>query len=197
MWKIAATLLLTATLVACGDDGEVAETGEVAEFTYRELLVKVDDAVTVWNRADSLTEAQAAAEAAANLVVGSGGPGYGDRDGNGNVDGETEFGLLPGLDGSPAGLANALDDNECIVADVLGGPWDAPADRWATMQAAIDAWSFDNDTMPSLPSQPMQIVGWATFAIGTDSIDEAFEYGRVAQQNVDASLAALDCPSVG
>jgi hypothetical protein len=197
MWKIAAPLLLTATLVACGDDADVPEGGDVAEFTYRELVVKIDDAVTVWNRADSPAEAQAAAEAAANLVVGPGGPGYGDRDGNGNVDGETEFGVLPGLDGSPVGLANALGDNECIVNDVLGGSWDAPADRWATMQAAIDAWSFDNDTMPSLASQMMQIVGWATLTLGTDSIDETFEFGRLAQQNVDASLAALDCTSAG
>ena len=197
MWKIAAPLLLTATLVACGDDADAPESGDVAEFTYRELVVKIDDAVTVWNRADSLAEAQAAAEAAANLVVGPGGPGYGDRDGSGNVGGETEFGVLPGLDGSPVGLANALGDNECILTDVLGGSWDAPADRWATMQAAIDAWSFDNDTMPSLVSQPMQIVGWATLTLATDSIDEAFEFGRLAQLNVDASFAALDCPSAG
>jgi hypothetical protein len=90
-----------------------------------------------------------------------------------------------------------LGDNECILTDVLGGSWDAPADRWATMQAAIDAWSFDNDTMPSLVSQPMQIVGWATLTLATDSVDEAFEFGRLAQLNVDASFAALDCPSAG
>lgn len=193
MLKLIAPLLLTAMLVACGDDGAGADAGNVAEFTYRETVIKVDDAVTVWENADTLAEAQAAAEAAANLVVGPGGPDYGDRDGNGNVDGETDFGLLQGLDGSPVGLADALSDNECIVADVLGGSWDDPAERWATMQSAIDAWTPDNNTMPSLPSHPMRIVGWATFTLATDSLDEAHEYGGHAQLHVNASLDAIDC----
>ena len=186
-------LLLTATLAACGADGDDVETADVADFTYREMVIKIDDAVRVWETADTLAEAKAAAEAAANMVVGPGGPGYGDRDANGNVDGDTEFGVLPGLDGSPVGLANALAANECILADVLGGAWDDPADRWATMQTAIDGWTSDNNTMPGLPSHPMRIVGWATFTFASDSLDEAHEYGGHAQLHVDQSLSALDC----
>ena len=193
MFKIVAPLVLIAALVACGDDGDVVESGDIAEFTYREMVVKIDDAVTVWENADTLAEAGTAAEAAANLVVGSGGPGYGDRNGNGNVDGETEFGILPGLDGSPVGLASALADNECIVADVLGGAWDDPSERWSAMQTTIDAWTTDNNTMPSLASHPMRIVGWATLTLATDSLDEALEYGGHAQLHVDESLAAIDC----
>ena len=195
MFKIVVPLLLAATLVACGDDGDVGDTGDVAEFTSREMVVKIDDAVTVWEKADTLAEAQAAAEAAANLVVGSGGPDYGDRDGNGNIDGDTEFGVLPGLDGSPVGLASALSANPCIVADVLGGDWTDPAGQWATMQTAIDAWTPDNNTMPSLASHPMRIVGWATFTLATDSLDEAREYGGHADLHVNESLAAIDCPA--
>lgn len=193
MRKVVPPLLLIAMLVACGDDGAPSDPGDIAAFTYRETVVKVDDAATVWENADSITEAHAAAEAAANLVVGPGGPGYGDRDGNGNVDGDNEFGVLPGLDGSPAGLANALADNECIAADVLGGSWDDPADRWATMQSVIDAWSPDDNTIPDLPSHPMRIVGWATLTLATDSLDEARQHGGRAQLSVIASLDAIDC----
>ena len=164
-----------------------------ATFTYRERIVTIDDAVTVWRNAGSIEEAHAAAEAAANLVIGSGGPDFGDRDGDGVVDGESELGVLPGLDGSPGGLANALDDNECIVADVLGGTWTDPADRWETMLTAIDEWRPAHNTMPSLPSHPMRIVGWATFTLASDSLDEAHEYGGHAQLHVNVSLDALDC----
>lgn len=44
---------------------------------------------------------EATAETAANLVVGPNGPGYGDRDGDGEVGGSTSRGVLPGIDGSP------------------------------------------------------------------------------------------------
>ena len=199
---IAVPLLLL--LAACGedDDGGSESTPTAAAptpgsnthaFTYRERIVMIDDAVTLWRRAGSIEEAHAAAEAAANLVVGSGGPDYGDRDGNGVVDGETEFGVLPGLDGSPVGLANALDHNQCIVADVLGGAWDDPQRRWDIMLTAIDQWSPQRNTMPSLPSHPMRIVGWATFTLASDSLDEAHEYAGHAQLHVNISLDALDC----
>ena len=193
MVKIIAPLVLTITLLACGDDGAVADPEDVAAFTYRETVVKIDDAVTVWENAGTLADARAAAEAAVNLVVGSGGPDHGDRDGNGTIDGDAEFGVLPGLDGTPTGLANALSDNECVVADVLGGDWSDPTARWDEMQSAIDAWAPDNNTMPGLDSHPMRIVGWATFTMATDSLDEAHEYGGHAQLHVDESLAALDC----
>jgi hypothetical protein len=209
-WLIALVAVpLLSSLAACSgtNDGGPASTPTVAppttadeatatleaESTYRERLVAIDDAVTAWRGAGSIEEAHAAAEAAANLVVGSGGPSYGDRDGNGVVDGETEVGVLPALDGSPTGLANALYGNRCVVADVLGGTWDDPAGRWNTMLTAIDEWRPDHNTMPSLPSHPMRVVGWATFTLASDSLDEAHEYGGHARLHVNVSLEALDC----
>ena len=193
MVKIIIPLVLAIALVACGDDEAATEPEDVAAFTYRERIVTIHDAVAMWENADTLTEAQAAAEAAANLVVGSGGPDFGDRDGNGSIDGDTTFGVLPGLDGTPTGLANALSDNDCIVADVLGGSWSDPAARWAEMQSAIDAWTPDNNTMPSLDSHPMRVVGWASFTLATDSLEAAHEYAGHAELHVDVSSAALDC----
>jgi hypothetical protein len=193
MFRTVAPLLLIVGLAACGDDSSIGEAEDVAAFTLRERLVTIDDAVVVWERADSLAEAQAAAEAAANLVVGPNGPDYGDRDGNGNIDGDNEFGVLAGLDGSPVGLADGLADNECVMADVLGGAWDDPAGRWDTMLAVIDAWTPANNTMPTLPSHPMRIVGWASLTLATDSLDEAHEYAGHAQLHVNVSLDAIDC----
>jgi hypothetical protein len=175
------------------DEAEGNIDAGAATVTYRERIDAIDEAVKVWRRASSIEEAHAAAEAAANLIVGSGGPGYGDRDGSGGIEGETERGVLPGLDGSPIGLANALDGNECIVADVLGGGWDEPEHRWNTMLTAIDEWRPDRNTMPSLPSHPMRVVGWATFTLASDSLDEAHEYAGHAQLHVNISLDALNC----
>lgn len=186
-------LVLVLVLGACGDDDAAADTDGVAEFTFREQVVELDDAVRTWSDTDTIEAAHAAAEAAANLVVGEGGPGYGDRDGDGTVNGASPFGLLPGLDGTPSGLAEPLADNDCVAADVLGGTWHDPADRWATMLDAIDAWRPDGNTMPGLPSHPMRVVGWATFTLASDSLDEAREFAGHAQLHVDVTLDALDC----
>ncbi len=196
MIRIAVPFVMLAALTACGGDdtGDAGDpTGDVAEFTYRERMLKIDDAVTAWENADTVAIARSAAESAANLIVGPGGPDYGDRDGDGTIDGEADFGILPGLDGTPTGLANTLTDNECIVSDVLGGSWDDPAGRWAEMQTAIEDWTTADNTMPSLASHPMRIVGWATFTIATESLDDAHEYGGHAALHVTESLAALDC----
>lgn len=192
MSRLVVALLLVVVAAGCGDDSAPGESEDVAAFTLRVQLLTADNAVTVWGRATSIEEAHAAAEAAANLIVGSGGPDYGDRDGNGNVDGETDFGVLPGLDGTPAALA-ALVDNECIEADVLGGSWDDPAARWAELDAAIAAWGPDNNTIPDVASNPMRIVGWATLAQATDSLEEAREFGTRAKTNITLSIAAIDC----
>ncbi len=187
-------LVLLLTLTACGgDDDTSGASAEADQVSFRERMTTIDDAVSVWADADTIDVAHAAAEAAANLVVGSNGPGYGDRDGNGTVDGTTTAGVLPGLDGEPAGVAQALAVNECVATDVLGGSWDDPTTRWDTMLAAIDAWSPDDNTMPSLPSHPMRIVGWATFTLESNSLAEAHEYAGHAGLHVDVSLDALDC----
>ena len=133
----------------------------------------------------------AAAEAAANLVVGPDGPGYGDRDGNGTVAGESTTGLLPGLNGTLVGIAKPLAGITCVVRDVLGSTAEDPATGWSEMAAAISAWRPDNNTMPTLASHPMRVVGWATFTLQSDSLDEAHEYAGHAQLHVDVTVRAL------
>ena len=202
---VALTLLLA--LAACTtSDAPTTEATPTAEASpastdatpdlaipYRQQLTLIEQVVIAWGAATNIEEAHAAAETAANLVVGPAGPKYGDRDGNGTVSGETNSGILPGLDGSPIGLANPLAANECIVRDVLGGDWEDPAVRWTTMLTAIDEWRPDHNTMPTLPSHPMRVVGWATFTLASDSLDEAHEYAGHAQLHVNVSRAALDC----
>lgn len=156
-------------------------------------LAAIDEAVVAWRGATTVDEAQVAAETAANLVVGPNGPGYGDRNGDGVVSGETDEGLLPGLDGTPAGLASLLSANDCVAKDVLGGSWAEPAARWEEMVTAIDLWRRDNNTMPSLASHPMRVVGWANFSLDSESLDEMHEYGGHANLHVNISLRALDC----
>jgi len=197
-----AAVVLLSLLAACtnadGDAPEPSSTGNAAttatsEAPLRDRLDVLDSLITTWRAAETIDEAHAAAEAAANLIVGPGGPSCGDRDANGTLEGATDVGLLPALSGSPTGIANPLETNECIVRDVLGGSWDQPAERWNTMLTAIDEWRPNRNTMPSLPSHPMRIVGWATFTLASDSLDEAHEYAGHAQLHVNVSLAALDC----
>ena len=178
---------------ACGSAATERSEGDEAIALVAERLDLIDEAVASWGTAASLKEAQAAAETAANLVVGPGGPGYGDRDGDGTVGGETSTGLLPGLDGTPPGLAAALADSACVARDVLGGPWADPAAEWQRMLTAIEQWRPDNNTMSTLASHPMRIVGWATFTLATDSLDRAHEYAGHAKLHVDISRKALDC----
>jgi len=194
MLRVAVPFLLVAALVGCGGDDDVGESADLATFTLKERLFRAEIPVTNWGRAADLAEAHASAEAAANLMTGSKGWEYGDRDGNGVIEDEDvgEFGVLPGLDGNPAGLAAPVD-NECVEADVLGGSWDDPAGRWAELETALEAWTPENDTISALASQPMQVVGWATLAISTDVLDEARDFGDLATVNVEASIEAADC----
>lgn len=171
--------------------GTMAADDDAASLALRMDLV--GEAVAAWRQASSMREARASAEAAANLIVGPNGPGYGDRDGDGTVAGEVSTGVLPGLDGTPEGLAIPLTANGCIKRDVLGGSWTHPEVEWETMSAAIDAWRPDNNTMPTLPSHPMRVVGWATFTLDSDSLDDAHEYAGHASLHVDISVRALGC----
>ena len=187
-------------LVGCGssggDDNTVVTTPESAVVAER--LTALDDAVERWRTAESIADATVAAETAANLIVGPNGPGYGDRNGDGTIDGTTDAGLLPGLGGDPDGLANSLADNSCIERDVLGGPWDDPSARWTEMTSAIEAWRPDGNTMPTLASHPMRVVGWATFTLDTDptsddALEAAHEYSGHAALHVAISVDALSC----
>ena len=166
-----------------------------------ERLLVIDVHVSVWAAAETIEEAKAAAEAAANHVVGPDGPGYGDRDGDGEVRGPRDAGILPGVDGTPAGFAleafESLPADDpvavCLEETVLGGSWDDPAGRWALMEEAIAEWTPSFNTMPGLPSHPQRVVGWATFTIESDSLAEAHEYAGHAGLHVGASQRAIDC----
>ncbi|MFT7649060.1 MAG: hypothetical protein ACI8Y4_003816 [Candidatus Poriferisodalaceae bacterium] len=92
-----------------------------------------------------------------------------------------------------AGIAQPLASNVCVTRDVLGSTAEDSAIGWAEMEAAIGAWRPDNNTMPTLASHPMRIVGWATFTLQSDSLDEAHEYARHARLHVDEALQALGC----
>jgi len=207
MWATAAVIILA----SCGGTSAVDEVGQtepavatddVPDATtgiesvttlFLDQMDAIDRAVAAWRGATSVEAAQVAAETAANLVVGPNGPGYGDRNGDGVVSGAAGVGVLPGLDGTPPGLAVPLVTNECIARDVLGGTWTDPGAEWGAMLAAIDDWRTDNNTMPSLASHPMRIVGWATFTLRSGSLDETHEYAGHAKLHVDIALRALDC----
>jgi len=191
MTRMAISLALAVPLLlsACTDPPGTDVLGtEAAALTQR--LDAIEVAVTEWRSAETLADAKASAEAARNLVVGPTGPGYGDADGDGTIQGENEEGLLPGL--NDEGLAQLSSVSECAEADVLGGSWSDPAARWETAQDAYDAWTPSNNTMPTLPSHPQRIVGWATFTLASDSLDDAHEYAGHAQLHVDVSRAALE-----
>lgn len=189
--------------------GRVRDRGRPAEQAFRDRIDEIQDAVTAWSGAATLTEAHAAAEIAANLVAGPNGPDFGDRDGDGAVGGDTTVGLLPGIDGTPTGIAVSLagqDDplvgpetdstdpaRSCVTRDVLGSGAADPAAGWDDLEAAIEAWLPDDNTMPTLDSHPMRIVGWATFTLGSDSLDDAHEYGGHAQLHTDVARRALGC----
>ena len=61
------------------------------------------------------------------------------------------------------------------------------------MLTAIDDWRPDDNTMPSLPSHPMRVVGWASFTLATDDLDDAHEYAGHAQLHVDVARDSLTC----
>ena len=177
-------------------EGGAVTTGGVVDAdvaSFGERMAAVDEAVAVWRDASTIEAAHEAAEAAANLIVGPNGPDYGDRSGDGVVSGPTDVGLLPGVDGTPAGLAIPLSANRCVARDVLGGTWADPGAEWAAMLVAIDEWRPDNNTMPTLASHPMRVVGWATFTLESDWLGEAHEYAGHAKLHVDISIRALSC----
>jgi hypothetical protein len=164
--------------------GCTASTPVVGAERLTERLTAIESAVQSWQSAATLAEAQRYAEQARNLVVGPDGPNYGDADGDGQIAGATETALLPDLAADVSGA--------CIERDILGGSWDDPDARWATLQTAIDAWAPANNTFPSLPSHPQRIVGWATLTLETSSLETAHEYAGHAQLHVDVSQAAVE-----
>jgi hypothetical protein len=196
-----AILVIAATFVfaSCGGTTATQDAAPLqaqdadATESFSERVDAIGGAVDAWRDAVSIAAAHAAAETALNLVVGPNGPGYGDRDGDGVVNGATDVGLLPGLDGTPGGLATPLGANDCVTRDVLGGTWGDPSAEWETMLVAVDQWRPDNNTMPTLPSHPMRVVGWATFTLDSESLANAQEYAGHANLHVNISRRTVDC----
>lgn len=188
----AITACVVACLVAAGCAGPSVDSSPTSRNLpdgIADRLAALEAAVDAWGAAPSLTEARAAAEEARNLVVGPHGPLYGDADGDGTLGGASNSGLLPGLDGSPE-LAGPPPANDCVEADVLGGPWADPEERWATMLDAIDAWAPDANTFPGLPSHPQRVVGWAALALDAEDLAEAREYAGHAALHVAVTRTA-------
>ena len=150
------------------------------------------DQVDRWRNASELTAAFGAAEAAANLIVGPDGPGYGDRNGDGIVEGASERGLLTGTSGLEGLIVETIGTASCVDADVLGGSWDDPVGRWAQLDDVLERWTPSNNTMPELASHLMRVVGWATLTIGSDDLGVAHEYAGHAQIHVDVTRSALE-----
>jgi hypothetical protein len=184
-------VILLVVVVGCG--GDSGETGGADDLTG--VATRVDaiaEQVDTWRNAGSYGEAATAAETAANLIVGSNGPGFGDRNRDGVIGGDVDDGLLPGRDGTPAGvILGELGSVACLERDVLGGPWDDPATRWGQMETAIAEWAPTNNTMPSLASHPMRVVGWATFTLESGDLDKAHEYAGHALLHVDVTESSL------
>ncbi len=187
-------LVLALLASACGGGDDSATTqepwgapGGIAVDRLEQIAAEVD----AWAASSTLEEARGHAEAAANLVVGPGGLGYGDRDGDGEVAGAVAEGFLPGPSGTPPGIVlDTFGTAECVRRDVLGGDWDDPVGRWSVLAAAIDEWAPDNNTFPSLPSHPMRIVGWATLT-QTASFETVIEYAGHAGLHVAVSRESL------
>ena len=189
---MAALGLLFLLPAGCGSDSDSGVIDDAVAAEVSDRIDAIQAAVDTWADATTVEEAHEAAEAAANLVVGPAGPDFGDRDSDGTTSGSNEIGLLPGLDGE-SGLASAAAVNDCVTRDILGSTADDPAAGWAEMAEAIDSWRPDNNTMPTLLSHPMRIVGWATFALASDDLDEAHRFAGHAQRHVDVARDAMVC----
>lgn len=188
--RLALVVLVLAGLVGCGGGSDGERDASAAQARVEAIATEVD----AWAEAGTLADARAHAEAAANLIVGPGGPGYGDRDGDGTIAGVVDEGLLPARSGEPSGIVlDTLDGADCVRADVLGGDWDDPSGRWARLIVAIREWTPTDNTFPGLPSHPMRVVGWATLAQDAP-LAQALEYAGHADIHVDVTRDALaDC----
>ncbi len=187
-----ATAVALAAAGCAGDGGAGGDPGVIPDEVASRLDA-LDDALAEWRTANDLVTAQRSAEAARNLIVGPGGPFYGDADGDGAVSGASDTGLLPGFGGESALALPAV--NACVERDVLGGGWDDPQDRWDEFSATLAEWAPGSNTMPRLASHPQRVVGWATLTLGTESVETARDYAGHAQLHVDITRSAyIACP---
>lgn len=186
-------LVIAGSLAGCNPDVSTTPVGPDTNSSFATRVEIIQSAVDRWRDAPDLDTARAAAEEAANLVVGPDGPDFGDRDGNGTVDGNADVGLLTGATDATSGLATDLRGVGCVDRDVLGATADDVDAGWMAMLTAIANWTPSNNTMPSLASHPQRIVGWATFTQSASDLDLAVEYAGHAQLHVDVTRAAPTC----
>ena len=195
--------VLVLAITACtsaGDEGlratDDAPSSSSPQAALASRLQELEVAVAEWAEAEPLRAAQAAAEEAANLVVGPDGPGFGDRNDDEVVGGRINGGLLPDPEGEPEGAVVEAVRNgapSCVERDVLGGAWSDPAARWAEVDDVLARWSPATNTMPELDSHLQRVVGWARLALDSDDLDQVREYAGHAALHVDVSQQALDC----
>jgi hypothetical protein len=164
-------------------------TAAAAAASVGARMAALDAAVTAWAEARTLAGAHAAAEEARNLVTGPDVAGYGDSDGDGQVAGANERGLLPGETGEPGLVTRPA--TSCVRKDVLGGGWGDPAARWDEVRRHIARWTPTDNTFPDLASHPQRVVGWATLALDGKRVQEAREYAGHARIHVDVTASAL------
>ncbi|MEZ5093495.1 hypothetical protein [Nocardioides sp.] len=195
MSRLAAlAVVLGLALAGCSsgsDDGPV-DSGDKALDGRVDAIQR---AIDQWQSAEDITEAHRGAETARNLVVGSHGPEYGDADGDGEIAGEAEEGLLPGAHGETGITGPGADERECLTANVLGGSWSDPEARWAQAEQAVADWSPSNNTFPGLQSHAQRIFGWTSLALATDDLATAQEYAGHAQLHI--AVVADDARACG
>ena len=179
-------------LAACGAPSSPAAPTSSMSPAVSARLVALDAAVTAWASAGTLTQARAGAETVRNLVTGPNVMGYGDLDGDGHTGGANDVGLLPGEKGQ-AGLVSG-PVSVCVARDVLGGSWADPGARWADLRTRVQQWSPTNNTFPALGSQPQRVVGWASLALRSTSLDDAREFAGHARSHLTETRKAFeDC----
>ncbi len=192
---LAVTLVVAALtpLAGCGDGGASDPSATERSAAQRTALVRADAIVAAvgdWARASTLADAQAAAARARGLITG---PEVGAFPASASAaPAPAGVGLLPSDDGT-AGLASALARG-CVERDVLGGGWTQPRARWRALAVRIEAWHPDDNTFPQLPSHAQRVVGWATLALGAESLAEAGEYSGHAAVHARVVRDALRDP---
>jgi hypothetical protein len=193
--RAALALVVLAALTGCSPHAasDAAAAGSPAAASpLSTRLTALDAAATALGEAGDLAAARRSAETVRNLVVGPHGPGYGDGDDDGTIQGETDRGLLPGVDGSEGLVDTRHPGNGCVERDVLGGSWADPEARWTEAEQALARWTPQRNTFPSLQSHVQRAYGWSSLALASRSLDDVHEYAghlaihlRVARQAVE------------
>ena len=187
-------VLAVALLAGCGATDDAPGSKSSRSAAQKLALTRADEvvlAVDRWARAQTLSSARSAAARAGLLVTGPNVAAF-QMPGADADAARVSTGLLPGDDGS-RGLASALATG-CVEADVLGGSWANPRERWRELTRRIEDWRPDNNTFPKLRSHAQRVVGWATLTLNTSSLADAVEYSGHAAGHARVVRDALRQP---